>query len=89
MREQNLVDLKQGPLIIDEQVQKIVSVLARKLRDLHSVLGELCQLKETLLKLFGFIRILIDLLELLLVKDFVLKSAFHNVLSDLFDAFDE
>ena len=41
MREQCLVDLEQRPLVVNEQVEDVLLVLAREVTDFHSVLRKL------------------------------------------------
>lgn len=89
MREQNLVDLQERLLIVDEQLEEMVLILVREVLDLDSVLGELCQLEQTLFELASLLSVLLDLLILLLVHDLIFESALHNSLPDLLDALDE
>jgi hypothetical protein len=87
--EQNLIDLKEGSFIVDEKIQKVVSVFASELIYFYSVFGELGQFQQTLLELLGFFSVFVNLLKLLLVIDFVLESSFHDVFSDFLNAFDK
>ena len=43
MREQGLVNLEQGPLVVDEEIQDVALVLAGEVADLDTVLGQLGQ----------------------------------------------
>jgi hypothetical protein len=45
------------------------------------------QFQQTLLELLGFLSVFVDLLELFLVIDFVLESSFHDIFSNLLNAF--
>lgn len=89
MREQCLVDLKQGLLVVHKQVKQMTLVTVREVGDLDPVLCQLRQPEKTLLKLFGFFRALLHLLELLPVVDLVLKTPLHDLLAYLLDAIDE
>ena len=41
MGEQGLIDLEQGPLIVDKEIQDVTLVLASEVTDLDAVLGQL------------------------------------------------
>ena len=43
VREQGLVNLEQGPLVVDEEIQDVALVLAGEVADLDTVLGQLGQ----------------------------------------------
>lgn len=87
MWEQNLINFKEGSLVVYEQIQEIISVFARELIYFDSVFGELGQFQQTLLELLGLLSVFVNLLELFLVIDLVLKSSFHDVFSDFFNTF--
>ena len=67
----------------------MVLVFIGKILNLHAILSELRQLQKALLELPGLFSVLFNLLILLLIHDFIFKSAFHDALSNLFNAFDE
>ena len=89
MREQSLVNLEQGALVIHEKIQDMTLVLRCEVGHLDSVLGELCKPQQTLLELFRFFGAAVELLEFLSVIDLVLQPALHDFFSDLLDALDE
>ena len=85
MREEDLIDLEQGSLIIDEQVQQITPILVGKIIDLDPVLGQLSKFEQTLFELLGLLCVLVYLLELLLAEDLVLQPTLHDIFSDFLD----
>ena len=85
MREEYLIDLEQGSLIIDEQVQQITPILVGKIIDLDPVLGQLSKFEQTLFELLGLLCVLVYLLELLLAEDLVLQPTLHDIFSDFLD----
>ena len=89
MREQGLVDLEQGPFIVDEQVKDVGFVSRSEVADLDTVLRQLGQPEQTLFELFGFFTTLVELLELLSVVDLVFEAPFHYLFAHFFDALDE
>ena len=42
MWEKNFVNFQQSSLIVNEQIKKVISILARKLTNLYPILGQLC-----------------------------------------------
>ena len=64
-------------------------VSRREVADLDAVLGELGQPKQTLFELFGLLRALVKLLELLPVVDLILEASLHDLLPHLFDTLDK
>lgn len=60
-----------------------------KVRYLHPVLRKLCQLQETVFKLFGLLTVALELLELFAIINLILQSPLHNVFSHLLDTSDE
>ena len=53
VREQSLIDLEQGALVVDEKVEDVCLVFACKVADFDSILGELGQSEQALFELFG------------------------------------
>ncbi len=86
VREERFVYLKEGLLVVDEEVEQVALVSHGEVAEFHSVFGELSQPQEGLLELTRLLRVLFNLLKLLLVVDFVLKPSLHDVLADLFYA---
>ena len=89
VRKENLINLEQGLLVVDEQLQQVILVLIRKVLYFNSVLRQLGQLEQTLLELPSLLGVLLNLLVLLLVHDLVLESPLHDALPDLLDALDK
>ena len=89
MGKQDLVDLEKRLLIVHKQFEQMVLILIRKVLNLHSILRQLRQLQQTLLKLSCLFGILLDLLILFLIHYFVLEPPFHDPLPYLFNAFHE
>lgn len=86
MREQDFIYLKQGLLVVHEQLKQMVFVLVGKVLDLDAVLCQLCQFQQTLLELACFLRVLFNLLVLLLIHYFVFQAALHDTFTNFFDA---
>ena len=89
MREERFIYLKEGLLVVDEQVEQVALVSHGEVGEFHSVFGELSQSQEGLLELPRFLSVLFYLLKLLLVVDFVLKPSLHDVLPHFFYAVNE
>ena len=54
VREECFVDLEQSPLIVHKEIQDVRLILAGEVSDFYTILCELSQSKQTLLKLLGF-----------------------------------
>ena len=55
VREECLVDLEQGALVVHEKVEDVCLVLACKVADFNSILGELRQSQQAFFELFGLL----------------------------------
>lgn len=89
MREQSFVDLQQSLFVVHKQIKQIALITHSEICQFDSVLGQLSQSQKRLLKFASLIGILFDLLKLFLVINFVLKSAFHDVLANLLNTVDK
>jgi hypothetical protein len=65
MWEQNLVDFKQGLLIVDKQLQKIGFILRGEVLNFDTILSHFGQFQQTLLELLSFLTIMVNLLQFL------------------------
>ena len=89
VREERLVYLEEGLLVVDEEVEQVALVAHGEVAQLHSALCQLGQPQEGLLELPRLLSVLFYLLKLLLVVDFVLKPSLHDVLPHFFYAVNE
>jgi hypothetical protein len=89
MWEERLIDLQEGLLVVDEEIEQVALVPVGKVSDLDPILGQLSQPEQALLELFRLLRALLKLLELLPVVYLILQPPLHYVFADLLDAVDE
>ena len=85
-REQDLINFEESLLIVDEKIQEIVSILGCKLRKLHSIFGQICELQQAVFEFFCFITVFIEFTNLLFSNDFSFKSSLNDISSDIFYA---
>lgn len=89
MREKYLIHSKECFLVVDEQLEHVRLVLASEVANFNAALSQFGQLQQTSLEVLRFLRGLVNLVELLAVQDFGLKSPLHNGLPGFLDALNE
>ena len=86
VREQCLINLEQGLLVIDKEIQEVVLVLLCEIDDPNSVLSQLSQPKKRLFEVPGLLYCLVNVVELFTRVNLVFQPAAHDLLPDFFDA---
>lgn len=89
MGEKQFVNFEESFFVVDKQIKEVAPVLLSKVSKFNSVFGQRGKFQKTLFEFSCFIGVFVKLLEFFLVVDFIFKSAFHNVFSDFFNAFNK
>ena len=87
--EQDFVDVKECFLVVNEEIEQVVSVLVRKLTELYSILCQVGKFKKTFFELLGLLRVFIKLTNLLLANDLSLQPSFDHISSDVLHTVNE
>lgn len=89
MREKCLINLKQRLLVVNEEIKQVALIPSREITQLYSVFGQLSESQQRLFKLTRFLRVFLDLLELLLVVNLIFQTSFHDVFAYFLYAINE
>ena len=89
VREKYLINFQERLLVIDKQFKQMILILVGEILNLDPVLGQLCQLEQTLFEFSSFFRVLLNLLILFLIHNFVFQSSLHYAFSNFFNTLHE
>jgi len=87
--EESFIHLEQGLFVVDEQIQQVVFIFLAEVDEANSVLGQLGEPQQRFFKVFRFLQCLVNLVELLVRVNLVLKSAPHDLLPHFLNALDK